>query len=318
MHNLDLMKTDASVRSVTCNHNKDPVMTEFRVNYDELDWEDPCVPYGAKFKGKKFSGIASKEFRDSLYEEWCFIKGIVNGRNFLYDKTTQELLKEEFYENGTPIKTHFKWVGNRSFKHIKSYVDGLLVFAKIEDENGKLLLHYDRETMKLTEWFNNGVKSSEKNLESTNNLYKFKKEQFWNENGVWLMTITDKVNYQFNDYYLMENSDKLYTEQEEKVFIHFSESLLSNNFQTGLSFLKRHIRHINPFFRFQVARLLGKTNDINSIPFLEELLHDDLQPTTNLKIEWDGTGSSKKTEYSISKMAEIAIENIKNKTKGSS
>lgn len=293
-------------------------MTDFRVKYDELDWEDLCVPFGAILNGEKFSGIAFQEHSNGIYEELSFQNGIFNGRNFLFDKVKNELVQESFYENGIPINTHFNWFNYNSFKRIHSYFDGKLDSIKIEDKNRNLLLFYDRDSKKFTEWFENGQKSSERELESTDNLYQFKREQYWNKDGIWLMTINDKIDFQFNDIFLLENSDKLDTEQEEKIFIHFSERLLINQLEIGLNFLRKNIKHKNPFFRYQVARLLSNTKDINSVPFLNELRNDNLQPQTKLNIMWDGRGQSKTTEYPISKMAKIAIENIQKNAKGSS
>jgi hypothetical protein len=180
-----------------------------------------------------------------------------------------------------------------------------------------LLFKYERAKKRLTEWFANGNKRTEKVLISTENLYQFKLEQYWNEQGIWLMTVKDKSFFEFNEDYLLENSSDLTTEDEEEVFISFSKYLLENKLEIGLKYLQKHTTHSNPFFRYQSARLLSNTNDINSIPFLEKLLNDTLQPETEMKIDWHGSGHSKKTQYPISRMAEIAIENIANNKGGS-
>jgi hypothetical protein len=94
-------------------------MKGLTIKYDDLDWEDYHCPYGAIYENKKFTGIAFDEFGNK-YQEWSFLNGIYNGRNYCFDKDRQELLWEEFYENGVPINTHFYWTNNLSIKHIKN------------------------------------------------------------------------------------------------------------------------------------------------------------------------------------------------------
>lgn len=288
-------------------------MTELKIKYDELDWEDECVPYGAIYKKKKFTGIAIDEFDDGSYEKWRFYNGIVHGHTYFFDKKNNKIMREGFYQNGVPVSTHFSWISEN--KHTKTYHEGTLLMVKIEDKNKTLLFEYEREKMSLTEWFNNGNKRSEKLLISTDNLYQFKSEKFWNENGIWLMTINNDKLYEFNSSYLSEHSHDLNSEDEERIFILYAKQLLEEQYNIGVKYLQLNTTHKNPFFRYQCARLLSNTNNQESIIFLEKLLLDDLHPETKLSIDWHGHGSSKKTQYPISKMAQIAIENIKNSPK---
>lgn len=283
-------------------------MTALQVKYDDLDWEDYCVPYGALYNGKKFTGTAIHEFGDNFCER-NFVNGLLNGRYYILDKKNNKTIQEEFYENGISVKTHFTWI--KENKRTKIYNQGKLLSIKIEDKDQTLLFEYDKEKMSFIEWFKNGNKISEKYLISSDNLYQFNSEKFWNENGIWLMTITNQDHYEFNNAFLLEHSFELDSKNEEKIFLLFSQQLLNKQYKNGIKYLQLNTTHKNPFFRYQAARLLSKTDDLKSIIFLEKLLSDHIQPQTELSLEWDNTGSSTKTEHPISKMAQIAIENIK-------
>ncbi len=127
-----------------------------KIKYDELDWEDPCSEFGAIYNGEKFSGVAYDE-EQSYYAEFHFKQGLAHGRNFQIDKNTNQIWREEFYDSGVPVKTHFNWAMNYTKKHIRKYEDGVMIFAQIENELGQLLFEFDRKTKEIKEWYFNGI-----------------------------------------------------------------------------------------------------------------------------------------------------------------
>lgn len=285
-------------------------MNGLKINYDELDWEDWIVPCGPLYQGQKFTGIAYKENHNGLYEEWEYEEGILHGRNYLVDKKHNLVLKESFYEQGTPVKTHFRWLHNRSLKHTKTYRQGQLQTATIQNSDGKLLFMFESNTMTAKEWFVNGNIRSEKKMILAGMFYVAVSEKYWTENGIWLMTTAKEKDPGFNADHLLNFSFELNTPEEEKAFIHYAQHLLETETNIGIEYLQKNTQHNNPFFRYQAVRLLGTTTDKSSIPFLEALLNDHLQPQKEMTIDWQGTGHSSQTEFTIAKMSGIAINNI--------
>ncbi len=126
------------------------------------------------------------------------------------------------------------------------------------------------------------------------------------------MTVKNKTFFYFNESYLLQFTSKLDLKDHENVAVKFAENLIENNKETALLYLHQMTIHPNPFFRYQAARLLEKIPDKSSIPYLESLLNQHIQPETKMTIDFQGFGNSSKTAYTIAKMAEIALNQIKN------
>lgn len=285
-----------------------------KVPYDKITWEDAYCAAGALYNNKKFTGIAYEE-TDDCYHEYSFLDGDRHGHHYGINNVTQEILWEEFYEHEMSVKTHFGWkYPENPKKYLKKYEDGIIVFAQIEDEYGRLLFEYNKKDKEIKSWYENGQQSFHKCLEHEDNPYQFSQEMHWNEDGVWLMTVKEKVNFEFNHHYLMQHTHELHTTEQELIIIEFSKYLIAHHTKTALYYLHELIYHSKPFYRYHAAWLLGKVCNQSSIRYLEDLLDDHLQPETDMYIDWKDSGHSSKAACTIAEMAKTTIEKIHKKT----
>lgn len=283
-----------------------------KIKYSELEWEDDHCEYGAIFKANKFSGIAYHEDEEG-YCEYSFEKGLRHGRHFGLDKSTNNLNWEEFYSDDIAIGTHFGWRHYETRKHIKTFENGKIIIAKIEDKYGRLLFKFDRKNKELIYWNDKGIKYAHKKLIDGDNVYQFTEERFWNENGEWLMTVTNKTEYEFNTPYLMEKTSELETEEHGRIIQEFSKFLISNNKKLALFYLHKLTFHKTPFFRYYAAYHLSEINDESSIPFLKNLLEEHIQPERESIIDWQDIGHEIRAGCSIAEMASKTLKNINSK-----
>lgn len=285
-------------------------MEDSKVNIDDIDWEDEYSFSGCLYQGKKFTGIVFED-EELFYDEETFLEGIRHGRAFYFSKIENKILRESFYQNGKPSGTHFSWIERLSKKVTKTFSKGEIESATVKNRDEILLFEYTKSNKTFKEWYENGVLSSEKILYSTDNYYQFESEKYWDQNKVWLMSVKDKTDYEFNTKYLLENSFQLHTAEQENIFIQFAEHLYKIDENSALDFLHKNIEHPDAFFRYEAARLLGNIKNIKSIPYLEQLLNDNSQPARGPITNWLESSLSCKTQFPICKMAEIALENIK-------
>lgn len=291
-------------------------MEKLRISTDDdnLDWEDPVVDWGPIYNDEPFTGIIYSE-SEGWYSEASYLEGRLDGKSFMMDTGLNRIIREAFYWEGVRIGTHFQWIDNFSEKFIRTYEDGELLCTRVEDNEGNLLLEYNRDNKSVKEWFTNGVISSIKILYETDNYYQFQSEDHWNKENIWLMSVTDKTNFLFNEDYLMNHSFDLETEQQNDIYCDFLRKLLEKDVEKALSYLHKNLEHPEPSFRYDTIRLLNKINDIGSIPFLEKRLDDNIKPEEKMVFHWgsDGSAHSRGFECTIAKLAKTVLEDIRKK-----
>ncbi|HEY1054490.1 MAG TPA: hypothetical protein VGE24_05125, partial [Emticicia sp.] len=77
-------------------------MEVLRVTIDELDWEDPVVPWGPIYQDKPFSGIVFDQW-GSIYYERSYLEGELDGRLFMLNTSSNRLIKEMFFSKGISV-----------------------------------------------------------------------------------------------------------------------------------------------------------------------------------------------------------------------
>lgn len=278
-----------------------------RVPDCDIDWKDDIIKTGAMYQGVPFTGIVY-DGRDGVDEECIYANGDASGRFFCLDRLTNTLLAEGFFEDGKPVGTHFRWQARGREKVTKTFTDGIVMFAQIENTEGQLLYEFDGHRLHIKRWFPNGQARLLKKLQAYNKYYDFLEESYWDATGAWLMTKTNATEFAFNADYILDNSHLFETLEQVEVVRAFANSLLGTDTKAAVHYLAQLTWHPDPWFRFDAARLLGKSRQRSAIPHLQHLLDDHEIPFRILDSDWShGTGNTNQP-HSIAEEAKIAIQ----------
>lgn len=291
--------------------------------------EDDQFKY-VEYNGEPFTGIATGIcMYENYYGEYRYKDGFGHGKCFtLYPNGDLYRLFE--LEKGVEVGENTVWYESGE---LCSYDDGN-TYSRVWDEQGKLLIEFDRVKRVYRKWNRQGIliheydwiNDEERDWYQTGELQSVrlgKREPdsagfnyiYYTKSGVWFArTEKDTYRYGYNYEYNPEAYFSFHEVGDDDHLGLFIERYLSYTIDrdriAGLKLWIKMLEHENIYTKYTAIRYAGENKIKETLPYLRTLLSDDNRLPE--KIHRDGGGGTSYL-YSIAQEAEMAIEKIEGK-----